>query len=169
MALSMYQASVPVFVKMLTNLRGVLQKAAAHAQARKIDEAVLVNARLYPDMLPLSKQIQIASDFARGTAARLAGAEPPSYEDNEKTLAELVARIDRTIEFLRTKKAGEIDGSEGREIVRPVRGEPHKFSGVNYLLQYALPNFFFHATTAYAILRHNGIEVGKLDYIGKMD
>ena len=169
MALSMYQASVPVFVKMLTNLKGILQKAAAHAQARKIDEAVLVNAHLYPDMLPLSKQIQIASDFARGTAARLAGAEPPSYEDNEKTLAELMARIDRTIEFLRSKKAGEIDGSEGREIVRPVRGEPHKFSGVNYLLQYALPNFFFHATTAYAILRHNGIEVGKLDYIGKMD
>jgi hypothetical protein len=169
MTLSMYQASVPVFVKMLTNLKGILQKAAAHAQARKIDEAVLVNARLYPDMLPLAKQIQIASDFARGTAARLAGAEPPSYEDNEKTLAELMARIDRTIEFLRTKKAGEIDGSEAREIVRPVRGEPHKFTGVNYLLQYALPNFFFHATTAYAILRHNGIEIGKQDYIGKMD
>jgi len=169
MTLSMYQASVPVFVKMLTNLKGVLQKAAAHAQARKIDDAVLVNARLYPDMLPLSKQIQIASDFARGTAARLAGAEPPSYEDNEKTLTELIARIDRTIEFLRTKKAGEIDGSETREIMRPVRGEPHKFSGVNYLLQYALPNFFFHATTAYAILRHNGIEVGKQDYLGKMD
>jgi hypothetical protein len=120
-------------------------------------------------MLPLAKQIQLASDFARGTAARLAGAEPPSFEDNEKTLTELMARIDRTIEFLRAKKAGEIDGSEGREIVRPVRGEPHKFSGVNYLLQYALPNFFFHVTTAYAILRHNGIEVGKLDYIGKMD
>jgi len=169
MTLSMYQASVPVFVKMLTNLKGVLQKAAAHAQARKIDDAVLVNARLYPDMLPLSKQIQIASDFARGTAARLAGAEPPSYEDNEKTLTELIARIDRTIEFLRTSKAAEIDGSETREIMRPVRGEPHKFSGVNYLLQYALPNFFFHATTAYAILRHNGIEVGKQDYLGKMD
>lgn len=169
MALSMYQASVPVFVKMLTNLKGVLQKASAHAQARKIDDTVLVNARLYPDMLPLAKQIQIASDFARGTAARLAGAEPPSYEDNEKTLTELMTRIDRTIEFLRTTKAAEIDGSEGREIVRPVRGEPHKFSGVNYLLQYALPNFFFHATTAYAILRHNGIEVGKQDYIGKMD
>ena len=169
MTLSMYQASVPVFAKMLTNLKGVLQKAAAHAQARKIDETVLVNARLYPDMLPLSKQIQIASDFARSTAARLAGAEPPSYEDNEKTLTELMARIDRTIEFLRTKKAGEIDGSEGREIVRPVRGEPHKFSGVNYLLQYAMPNFFFHTTTAYAILRHNGIEVGKHDYLGKMD
>lgn len=169
MALSMYQASVPVFARMLTNLKGVVQKAAAHAQARKIDETVLVNARLYPDMLPLAKQIQIASDFARGTAARLAGAEPPSYEDNEKTLTELVARIDRTIEFLRTTKAAEIDGSESREIVRPVRGEPHKFSGVNYLLQYALPNFFFHATTAYAILRHNGIEVGKQDYIGKLD
>lgn len=169
MTLSMYQASVPVFVKMLTNLKGVLQKAAAHAQARKIDETVLVNARLYPDMLPLSKQIQIASDFARSTAARLAGAEPPSYEDNEKTLTELITRIDRTIEFLRTSKAGEIDGSEGREIVRPVRGEPHKFSGVNYLLQYAMPNFFFHTTTAYAILRHNGIEVGKHDYLGKMD
>ena len=169
MALSMYQASVPVFARMLTNLKGVVQKAAAHAQARKIDETVLVNARLYPDMLPLVKQIQIASDFARGTAARLAGAEPPSYEDNEKTLSELVARIDRTIEFLRTTKAAEIDGSEGREIVRPVRGEPHKFSGMNYLLQYALPNFFFHATTAYAILRHNGIELGKSDYIGKLD
>jgi uncharacterized protein len=169
MTLSMYQASVPVFVKMLTNLKGVLQKAAAYAQARKIDEAVLVNARLYPDMLPLSKQIQIASDFARSTAARLGGAEPPSYEDNEKTLSELIARIDRTIEFLRTKKAGEIDGSEAREIVRPVRGEPHKFSGLNYLLQYALPNFFFHTTTAYAILRHNGVEVGKQDYLGKMD
>ena len=169
MALSMYQASVPVFVKMLTNLKGVLQKASAHAQARKIDETVLVNARLYPDMLPLARQIQIASDFARGTAARLAGAEPPSYEDNEKTLTELMARIDRTIEFLHAKKAGEIDGSEGREIVRPVRGEPHKFSGVNYLLQYALPNFFFHTTTAYAILRHNGVEVGKQDYVGKMD
>ena len=169
MTLTMYQASVPVFVKMLTNLKGVLQKAAAHAQARKIDETVLVNARLYPDMLPLARQIQIASDFARGTAARLAGAEPPSYEDNEKTLTELMARIDRTIEFLHAKKAGEIDGSEGREIVRPVRGEPHKFSGVNYLLQYALPNFFFHTTTAYAILRHNGVEVGKQDYVGKMD
>ena len=166
MALSMYQASVPVFVKMLTNLKAVLQKASAHAQARKIDEAVLVNARLYPDMLPLAKQIQIASDFARGTAARLGGAEPPSYEYNEKTLGELIARIDRTIEFLGTKKAGEIDGSEGREIVRPVRGEPHKFSGVNYLLQYALPNFFFHATTAYAILRHKGITIGKMDFLG---
>jgi hypothetical protein len=169
MSLSMYQASVPVFVRMLTNLKGILQKAAAHAQAHKIDEAVLVGARLYPDMLPLARQVQIASDFARGTAARLAGGEPPAYEDNEKTFAELTARIDRTLDYLRTKKAAGIDGSETREIVRPVRGEPHKFTGLNFLMQYALPNFFFHTTTAYAILRHNGIEVGKSDYIGKLD
>ncbi|MEP6996644.1 MAG: DUF1993 domain-containing protein [Betaproteobacteria bacterium] len=169
MALSMYQASVPVFIKMLTNLNGILQKAAAQAQARKIADAVLVDARLYPDMLPLARQVQIASDFARGTAARLAGGEPPPYEDNEKTFAELTARIERTIDYLKAQKANVIDGSEGREITRPVRGEPHKFIGVNYLLQYALPNFFFHVTTAYAILRHNGIEMGKLDYIGKMD
>ena len=169
MTLSMYQASVPVFVRMLTNLKAVLQKAGAHAQAHKIDEAVLVGARLYPDMLPLSRQVQIASDFAGGTAARLAGGEPPSHEDNEKTFAELTARIDRTLDYLRTKKATEIDGSESRKIVRPVRGEPHKFTGLNYLLQYALPNFFFHTTTAYAILRHNGIEIGKGDYIGKLD
>ncbi|MGH8315921.1 MAG: DUF1993 domain-containing protein [Steroidobacterales bacterium] len=169
MALSMYQASVPVFIRMLTSLKAVLQKASAHAQARKIDEAVLVNGRLYPDMLPLARQVQIASDFARGTAARLAGAEPPPFEDNEKTFAELTARIDRTVEFLRAKKATEIDGSEGREVVRPVRGEPHKFSGQNYLLQYAMPNFFFHVTTAYAILRHNGVELGKGDFIGALD
>jgi uncharacterized protein len=169
MTLSMYQASVPVFVRTLTNLKGILQKAAAHAQAHKIDEAVLVGARLYPDMLPLARQVQIASDFARGTAARLAGGEPPSYEDNEKTFAELTARIDRTLDYLRTKKAAEIDGSESREIVRPVRGEPHKFTGTDFLLQYVMPNFFFHTTTAYAILRHNGIEIGKGDYIGKLD
>jgi hypothetical protein len=120
-------------------------------------------------MLPLSRQIQIASDFARSTAARLGGGEPPSFEDNEKTFAELTARIDRTLDYLRTKKAAEIDGSENREIVRPVRGEPHKFTGINFLFQYALPNFFFHATTTYAILRHNGIEIGKGDYIGKLD
>lgn len=169
MTLSMYQASVPVFARMLTNLKAVLQKAAAHAQARKIDEAVLIGARLYPDMLPLSRQVQIASDFARGTAARLAGSEPPSWEDTEKTFAELTARIDRTLEYLRTRTAAEVDGSESRSIVRPVRGEPHTFNGTNYLLQYALPNFFFHTTTAYAILRHNGIELGKSDYIGKLD
>jgi hypothetical protein len=169
MAISMYQASVPVFVRMLTNLKAILNKAAAYAQARKIDEAVLLGARLFPDMLPLTRQVQIASDFARGTAARLAGKEPPAFDDTEKTLAELIARIDRSLDYIRTVAAGEIDGSEAREIVRPVRGEPKKFTGLNYLVQYALPNFFFHVTTAYAILRHNGLEIGKADYIGQLD
>ena len=169
MTISMYQASVPLFVRMLTNLRTILQKAAAHAQAKKIDESVLLQARLYPDMFALVQQVQIASDFARGTAARLAGKEPPSYEDSEKSVAELVSRIDRTLDYLRTVKASEIDGSEGREIVRPIRGQPKKFTGINYLIQFALPNFFFHTTTAYAILRHNGIEIGKTDFIGALD
>ena len=169
MTLSMYQASVPVFTRMLTNLKTILEKGAAHAQAKKIDEAVLLNARLYPDMFTLTRQVQLASDFARGTGARLAGMEPPAYEDNEKSFAELVARIERTVEYLRTLTAAKVDGSEGREIVRPVRGEPKKFTGINYLVQYALPNFFFHTTTAYAILRHSGVELGKLDFIGALD
>lgn len=169
MTISMYQVSVPVFVRALTNLKAILQKAAAHAQAKKIDEAVLLGARLYPDMLPLTKQVQIASDFARSTSSRLGGAEPPSYEDNEKTFAELFARIDRTLAFLATQQPAQIDGSESREIVRPVRGQPHKFTGTDYLLNYAMPNFYFHVTTAYAILRHNGIEVGKGDFIGSFD
>ena len=169
MAISMYQSSVPIFTRLLTNLKTILQKAAAHAQAKKIDESALLQARLYPDMFTLVKQVQLASDFARGTGARLAGKEPPSIEDNEKSFPELIARIDRTLDYLRTLKAGEIDGSEGREIVRPVRGEPKRFTGINYLLQYALPNFFFHTTTAYAILRHNGVEIGKGDFIGALD
>lgn len=169
MAISMYQATVPVMVRMLTNLKAILGKAAAHAQAKKIDESVLLNARLFPDMFPLTRQVQIACDFARATPARLAGREPLSLEENEKTFAELIARIDRSIEFARSIPETGIDGSEGREIVRPVRGEPKKFTGVNYLLQFALPNFFFHATTAYAILRHCGVEVGKGDYIGALD
>ena len=169
MTISMYQASVPVFIRMLTNLKGILGKAAAHAQAKKIDESVLLNARLYPDMFPLVKQVHIATDFARGTAARLSGTEPPSYEDNEKSLAELVARVERTLDFLRALKPAAIDGSETREIVRPVRGEPKKFTGINYLLQYAMPNFYFHTTTTYAILRHSGVELGKGDFIGVLD
>lgn len=169
MTISMYQASVPVFIRMLTNLKGILDKAATHAQAKKIDESVLINARLFPDMLPLIKQVHIATDFACGTGARLSGAEPPSYEDNEKTFAELVARIERSIEYLRTLKPAAIDGSETREIVRPVRGQPKTFTGINYLQQFALPNFFFHTTTTYAILRHHGVELGKADFIGALD
>jgi uncharacterized protein len=169
MAISMYQVTVPTFIRMLTTMKAILGKAAAHAQAKKIDESVLVNARLYPDMLPLSKQVQIASDFARGTCARLAGSEPPSFEDNETTLAALETRVERTLEYVRTFKPEQIDGSEAREIVRPIRGEPKKFTGQNYLMQFALPNFYFHATTTYAILRHNGIEIGKSDFIGALD
>ena len=169
MAISMYQASVPVFAKALTNMRGILEKAAAHAQAKKIDDVVFVTARLFPDMLPLSKQVQIASDFARGTTARLAGSEPPSWEDNEKTLADLIARVDKTLEFLKPFTAAQIDGSEARQITRPVRGQPKTFTGINYLLHYALPNFYFHTATNYAILRHNGVEIGKPDFIGSLD
>jgi hypothetical protein len=165
----MYQASVPVFVRMLSNLKGILDKAAGHAQGKKIDESVLLNARLYPDMFPLARQVQIACDFARATPARLAGKEPLALEETEKTFSELVTRIDRSIEYLRSFSSSDIDGSETREIVRPVRGEPKKFTGLNYLEQFALPNFFFHATTAYAILRHCGVEIGKGDYIGALD
>jgi hypothetical protein len=169
MAISMYQASVPVFVRMLTNLKNILGKGAMFAQSKKVDESVLLNARLAPDMFPLTRQVHIATDFARGTGARLAGSEPPAYEDNEKTFAELMARVDRTIEYLRTLKPEQIDGSEGREIVRPIRGEPKKFTGINYLVQFALPNFYFHTTTAYDILRHNGVELGKADFIGALE
>jgi uncharacterized protein len=169
MTISMYQASAPVFTKGLTNLKAILEKAAAHAAARKIDETVLAGARLFPDMLPLTKQVQIASDFARGTMARLAGGEPPAIEDNEKTLADLIARVDKTLDFLKPFTAAQIDGSEARQITRPVRGQPRTFTGINYLLHYALPNFYFHTVTAYDILRHNGVEIGKLDFIGSLD
>lgn len=168
MTISMYQASVPVFLRTLANLKGILDKAAAHAQARKIDESVLLGSRLYPDMFPLVRQVQIATDFARGTGARLAGDEPPAIDDIEQTFAELADRIERTRAFLRTLRPEAIDGSETRSVVRPVRGVPHTFTGIDYLLQYALPNFFFHTTTAYSILRHNGIEIGKTDFIGPL-
>ena len=169
MTISMYQASVPVFVKGLTNLRAILEKAAAHAQAKKIDDTVFASARLFPDMLPLTGQIQIATDFARGTTARLAGTEMPKWEDNEKTLAELIARVERTLEYVKPFTAAQLDGTEGKEITRPIRGQPKTFTGLNYLLQFALPNFYFHSTTAYAILRHNGVEIGKPDFLGSLD
>ena len=167
MKLSMYQASVPVFIRMLGNLSAILAKAAAHAEAKKIDPLVLVNSRLFPDMFPLSRQVQIASDTAKGAAARLAGMEPPSYEDNEKTFPELIVRLDKTVEFLKTFKPEQIDGSEERTINIKVAGQPMTLQGMTFLLQRALPNLYFHTTTAYAILRHNGVEVGKKDYLGK--
>jgi hypothetical protein len=169
MTITMYQASVPVFIRTLTSLKAILAKAAAHAQAKKIDESVLLGARLYPDMFPLARQVQIACDFARATPARLSGKEPLALEETEKTIAELSTRIDRSIDYVRSLPEREIAGSEGREIVRPIRGEQKKFTGLNYLEQFALPNFFFHATTAYAILRHCGVELGKSDFIGALD
>lgn len=169
MTLSMYQASVPVFARGLSGLKTILSKGAAHAAAKKIDESVFINARLYPDMLPFARQVHIATDFARGTVARLSGSEPPKWEDNETTFAELIARVERTIESVNSFTAAQVDGSEARPVTRQVRGEPKTFTGLNYLLQYSMPNFYFHMTTAYAILRSNGVEVGKGDFIGKFD
>ncbi len=167
MTISMYAASIPVFKQMLGSLSAVLTKAEAHCQAKKIDPAVLPNDRLAPDMLNLIKQVQIACDFAKGTPTRLAGAELPSWEDNEQTFADLQARIAKTLAYIETFKPADIDGSEARDIViAPGTPRERKFVGQPYLLHYALPNFFFHVTTAYAILRHNGVELGKKDFMG---
>jgi uncharacterized protein len=166
MAISMYQASVPVLIRMLGNLRAILDKAAAHAETRKIDPAALTGARLFPDMFALTRQVQIASDMAKGCGARLAGVEPPKYEDNETSFAELTARIDRTVEFLKTLKPEQIDGSEARDIVLQLRNGKREFKGQVYLQHFVLPNFYFHVTTAYNILRHNGVELGKMDFLG---
>ncbi|MGH8630958.1 MAG: DUF1993 domain-containing protein [Burkholderiales bacterium] len=165
---SMYRSSIPVFIRAFGNLSAILGKAAAHAEARKIDPSVLVNARLAPDMFPLSRQVQSASDTAKGCAARLAGIEVPRFEDTETTFAELQARIAKTVAFLQGVKAVQIDGSEDRTITLKLRGREVSFSAPDYLLTFALPNFFFHATTAYAILRHNGVEIGKTDYLGSL-
>ena len=167
MKLSMYQASVPVFIRMSGNLSAILAKGAAHAETKKFDPAVLVNSRLFPDMFPLSRQVQIVSDTAKGAAARLAGMEPPSWEDNEKTFAELIARLDKTVEYLKTFKPEQIDGSEDRTINIKVAGQPMTLQGMTFLLQRALPNLYFHTTTAYNILRHCGVDVGKKDYLGR--
>ena len=166
MSLTMYQASIPVFVRMLGNLSVILDKAAAHAEAKKIDPAIFVNARLAPDMFPLSRQVQIATDMVKGCAARLAGIEVPSYEDNETTFPELQARIAKTKAFLQSVSALQIDGSEDRKITLKFGSRELNFLGQAYLLDFVLPNFHFHLTTTYAILRHNGVEVGKKDYTG---
>lgn len=166
MPLSMYQASVPRFIHMLNNLSAILAKAQAHVDARKLDETALTGFRLYPDMLPMARQVMIATDTAKGAAARLAGVEIPVYEDVEKTLAELQARIAKTVAYLQTFSPAQIDGSEEREVVIKRRDSETRHSGLQYLLGQAVPNFYFHVTTAYAILRHNGVEIGKRDYLG---
>jgi uncharacterized protein len=165
MSISMYQASVPVFVRNLNNLSAILDKAVAHADAKKIDHAVLLNFRLFPDMLNFTKQIQIATDFAKGAAARLAGVDVPKYEDNETSFADLKARIQKTIAFVQGFTPTQIDGSEERDITLTIGGNPLALKGQPYLLHMVLPNFYFHATTAYAILRHNGVEIGKRDFV----
>ena len=164
----MYQASVPVFIRMLKNLAAILAKGATYAEAKKIEPTVLINSRLYPDMFPLARQIQIASDVAKGCGARLAGLEPPKFEDNEATFPELFARIDNTVAYLETLKPEQIDGSEHRTITLQIRNQTMTFLGMPFLLNFALPNFYFHVTTAYDILRHCGIEIGKQDFIGKV-
>jgi hypothetical protein len=162
----MYTASVPVFTKTLGNMLSWLDKAQAHAEARKFDPSVYLTLRLYPDMLPLPAQIRIAGDAAKACAARLAGKDAPVFEDNETTLEQLSERIRKTLAYLDTVTAKDIDGSEQRDIVIP-RGnrEPRRFKGEFYLKHFALPNFFFHATTLYALLRHNGVELGKADFL----
>lgn len=167
MTLSMYQASSPVFVRMLNNLAEILKKAAAHAEAKKIDPTALLRARLYPDMFPLTRQVQIATDTAKGCASRLAGIDPPRYEDNEASFTELLGRIEKTITFIKTVAPEVIDGSEGRTITLKVRDQTIVFTGQAYLLNFAQPNFYFHVTTAYDILRHNGVELGKTDFLGR--
>lgn len=162
----MYSLSAPVFVRMLGNLAGVLDKAAAHAAARKIDPAVLVNARLFPDMFPLSAQVRIAGDFAKGAVARLSGVEPPKFEDNEATLDDLKARIAKTIAYVEGFTPEQFSGAETRTVTMKMRGEDKSFDGLTYLANIVLPNFYFHAATAYDILRHNGVELGKRDFIG---
>jgi hypothetical protein len=164
----MYAVAIPPLIKSLTNLRAILEKAIAFAEAKKIDPAVLVSARLYPDMYPLSRQVQIATDVAKGDASRLAGTEPPKYEDNETTFAELLARLDKTIALLQSFTPEQINSSEDKKIVLPLHDRSIEFKGLTYLTDFVLPNMYFHVTTSYAILRHNGVEIGKKDFLGEI-
>ncbi|NMG76218.1 DUF1993 domain-containing protein [Aromatoleum diolicum] len=167
MTLSMYEASAPRFANMLRNLSAILARAETQAVERKFDPAVLLGSRLFPDMFPLLRQVQIACDNAKGPVARLAGLEPPRHEDNEASFADLQARIAKTLDFIATVPADQIDGSEDREIILKLGKHEVRYTGMQYLCGFALPNFYFHVVTAYDILRHNGIDLGKRDYIGQ--
>nr|WP_322708661.1 DUF1993 domain-containing protein [Nostoc sp. ChiSLP03a]MDZ8209763.1 DUF1993 domain-containing protein [Nostoc sp. ChiSLP03a] len=167
MTISMYQALIPVSIRTLNNLINILEKGAAYAETKKIDPNVLINSRLSPDMFPLSKQVQIASDIVNRGAARLAGIEPPKFEDNETTFGQLIDRIQKTIFHLNTFKPEQIDGSEEREITLQMRDNTLSFQGMPFLLYFVLPNLYFHVTTAYDILRHCGVELGKGDFLGQ--
>jgi hypothetical protein len=167
MTISLYAASIPVYKQMLTSLSDILKKAEAHAETKKIDQNAYLQARLYPDMLAMIRQVQIACDFARSAAARLSNQDIPKVEDNQQTFAELQTLIAGALAFLAAVKPEQIDGQESREIItRPGTPQERRFTCQTYLLTYALPQFFFHVTTAYALLRHNGIEIGKKDFMG---
>jgi hypothetical protein len=165
MKISMYQASAPRFAHTLRNLSAILDKAQAHAEAKKLEPNVLGGQRLIADMFPLARQVQIACDTAKGAVARLAGIEIPQHADTEQTVPELKARIAKVLDFIESVPAAKIDGSDEREVVLKMRGQDMKFQGAQYLLGHALPNFYFHVTTAYNILRSNGVEIGKRDYL----
>ena len=166
MTISMYQASVPRFVNILGNLSKILDKTQAHIDAKKIADATLTGDRLFPDMLPMATQVQIACDTAKGVVARLAGLDIPAFDDNETTLVELKARIAKTITFIQSVSAQQIDGTEDKAIVTKRGDKETHYKGMQFLLGHAVPNFYFHVTTAYNILRHNGVEIGKRDYLG---
>ena len=168
MSLSMSQASLPVFTHALNNLSAVLAKGKGHVDAKKLDEANFINYRLFPDMLPFATQVRIACDMVKGAGARLAGIDPPKFEDNEKTFDELIARVEKTLDFISTLAASQIDGSEACEIILSSPRGSMKFTGQNYLFQFVLPNLYFHSATTYNILRHNGVEIGKMDFLGKI-
>jgi hypothetical protein len=162
----MYQASAPRFIHTLNALSAILDKAQAHAEMKKIDPLAMTAFRLFPDMLPMTRQVQIATDSAKGCMARLAGVEIPKYEDTEQTFTELKARVAKTVAFVGTFKPAQIDGTEEKDIVLKVGGNDMTFKGMQYLLGFAYPNFYFHVTTAYNMLRHNGVEIGKKDFLG---
>jgi len=167
MKTSMYQTSVPTFTRVLNNLVAILEKGAAYAEARKIDQSVLLGARLYPDMFPLTRQVQLAADTANSGAARLAGLEVPAHENNETSFAALIARIRKTIAQLESIKPEQLDGTEDRTVSWQTRSSTRSMQGLPYLLNHVLPNLFFHTTTAYNILRHSGVELGKMDFLGR--
>ena len=166
MSLSMYQASVPAFQKTLGSLKVLLKKAEDHATNKKIDPSVFLRARLAPDMFDLTRQVQITADIAKGACARMSGVEIPAYEDSETTFAEIYARIDKTLDYIATFKPAQIDGKETTDITITPGGKTFTFKGQEYLVNWVMPNFYFHVMASYAILRHHGVDVGKMDYLG---
>lgn len=167
--LTMYDATIPTLKRLLTNLSAILKKGEAHADAKKIDHSIFLNARLAPDMYAFTRQVQIATDMSKGAVARLAGVDIPKYEDDETTFADLQARITKTVAFIDGIKPAQLEGSENRDIVITVRNTNLEFKGQAYLLNWVNPNVYFHVATAYNILRHNGVELGKLDFLGPRD